>query len=427
MRNQLTNFGQLTRSGFKTSDQVQGQGAGRSRKRSIHGYVSIYRRCATQPLGLRWGFETISKSGICLAVIIGLFFGCASHRQADQQNSGPKRITDLSISQNSEALVVIIKANQSLIYTANRLDLPMGVLLYFPDTSLDLAGRVYTAPDNEVISSIKANEIVEDKTTSTRIFVAFKKDTPYELSPDVSGLRITFPKTAELPVEPKPLKKLAETIPPTTGTTPKAAPIARHLKQVTATPLKNNIAVNIIADGTIKNYRSFTLDQPARIVFDLYNLKSPYNAQQIIEVGSKWVKRVRHFGHPDKVRLVLETNHNYQKKYSAFPKDTGLLIHVGDIPAAAAAAGPTEIDDSAGTKQVTLTWDNVPGATSYNVYWSASPGVNRHNGNKISNIKDPTATIKGLKPGTTYYFVVTTVKGSAESPESEELSFTVGE
>ena len=68
------------RSALKTSDQVQGQGAGRSRKRSIHVYVSIYRRSATQPLGLlsplnnlsirceiplhkagRWGFDTTSK------------------------------------------------------------------------------------------------------------------------------------------------------------------------------------------------------------------------------------------------------------------------------------------------------------------------------------------------------------------------------
>jgi hypothetical protein len=48
------------RSGFKTSDQVQGQGAGRSGKRSIHRHVSIYRRSATQPLGLRWDFETTS-------------------------------------------------------------------------------------------------------------------------------------------------------------------------------------------------------------------------------------------------------------------------------------------------------------------------------------------------------------------------------
>jgi len=51
----------IARSDFKTSDQVQGQGAGRSRKRSIHGYVSIYWRRATQVLGLRWGFETTSN------------------------------------------------------------------------------------------------------------------------------------------------------------------------------------------------------------------------------------------------------------------------------------------------------------------------------------------------------------------------------
>ncbi len=272
------------------------------------------------------------RPGLYLAVVIGLFFGCASHQPADERGTGPKRITDLLISQNSEELVVTIKTNQSINYTASRLDLPMGVLLYFPDTSLDLARRVYTLSDNEAISSIKANEIVEDKTTSARIFVVFKKDTPYDLSPDLSGLRITFPKTTDLSLDPKPQKKLAETIAPTTGTIPKALPVASHLKQVTATPLKNNIAVNIIADGTIKNYKSFTLDHPARIVFDLYNLKSPYKEQQIIEVGSKWVKRVRHFGHPDKVRLVLETEDNYQKKYSALPKDTGLLIQWATSP-----------------------------------------------------------------------------------------------
>ena len=383
-------------------------------------------------MGLRWDFETISKPVICLALMIGLFFGCASHRPADEGASGLKRITDLSISQDSDALVINIKANRSIIYTANRMDLPMGVLLYFPDTALGLTRRIYTISGNEAVSSVKADEIAEDKATSTRIFVAFKKDTPYELSPEESGLRITFPKTTDLPVEtklpePEPQKKPVEVIAPKTEMIPRALPVARarYLKQVTATPLKNNIAINIIADGTIKDYESFTLDQPPRIVFDLYALRSPYKAQQIIEVGSKWVKRVRHFGHPDKVRLVLETTKNYQKKYSAFPKDTGLLIHVGDITTAADKDRPAETAESSGNKQVILSWGFVPQADSYNVYWSASPGVNRQNGNKISNITDTTTTIKGLKAGTTYYFVVTTVKGSAESRESEELSFTV--
>ncbi len=87
-------------------------------------------------------------------------------------------------------------------------------------------------------------------------------------------------------------------------------------------------------------------------------------------------------------------------------------------------AKQTTSEDKLATGQVTLTWDKVPNATSYNVYWSESPGVNRHNGNKISNVKIP-VTVTGLKRGTTYYFVVTEVNEFGESKESEELVYTV--
>ena len=39
----------------------KGKAPGRSGKRSILGYVSIYRRPATRPLGLRWDVETTSR------------------------------------------------------------------------------------------------------------------------------------------------------------------------------------------------------------------------------------------------------------------------------------------------------------------------------------------------------------------------------
>jgi hypothetical protein len=125
--------------------------------------------------------------------------------------------------------------------------------------------------------------------------------------------------------------------------------------------------------------------------------------------------------------LVIETHKNYVSIYLAIPTDKSLLIHVGKIPAFSNQARQTESDAGSGTGRVKLAWDDVPDATSYNVYWSASPGVTRQNGNKISGIKNPTATIKGLRPGATYYFVVTTVKGASESWESEELSLTVTE
>jgi fibronectin type 3 domain-containing protein len=78
------------------------------------------------------------------------------------------------------------------------------------------------------------------------------------------------------------------------------------------------------------------------------------------------------------------------------------------------------------TRDVTLAWDDVPNATSYNIYWRDKAGVTRKNGTKISNVKNP-HEIKGLKKGGKYYFIVTAVNVSGESKESEEISFTVGQ
>ena len=79
---------------------------------------------------------------------------------------------------------------------------------------------------------------------------------------------------------------------------------------------------------------------------------------------------------------------------------------------------------SSGKGQATLAWDNVPDAISYNIYWRNQPGVTKHNGEKIANVKNP-HTLKDLIAGKTYYLVVTAVSKSGESSISEEISHTV--
>ena len=74
--------------------------------------------------------------------------------------------------------------------------------------------------------------------------------------------------------------------------------------------------------------------------------------------------------------------------------------------------------------KVTLSWDEVHDATSYNVYFSTQPGsilVNRH---KIQNAANP-ITIVDLEPGTTYYFTVTVVDDFGEGQMSKEISYRV--
>ncbi|MDH4216036.1 MAG: S8 family serine peptidase [Gallionella sp.] len=70
-----------------------------------------------------------------------------------------------------------------------------------------------------------------------------------------------------------------------------------------------------------------------------------------------------------------------------------------------------------------ISWTEVSGASSYNVYWSTASGVNRTNTTKITRANTPQAHT-GLSNGTTYYYVVTALNAGGESAESAQASAT---
>ncbi len=260
-----------------------------------------------------------------------LLQGCAANKAAEGKAEGEKRITAITTHEEAGSTKVTVSGNQMLTYTSIKQVFPLGVLFHFPETSLENIQPEYTPADNSIITLIKATEIKEeDKTTTSRIFIALNKDVPYDISPGDAGLQIAFPKTAVVAAAAEPAATAEKPSPPAVK---KSVPAATRIKSVAATPLQKNIVITVSADGIIKNYKSFTIDDPPRIVIDLYKLKSPFAKEQRLAVTSKWVRQVRHFGHPDKVRLVLDTYKPYLSKFSATPVDSGLLIHVGTVPA----------------------------------------------------------------------------------------------
>jgi hypothetical protein len=70
---------------------------------------------------------------------------------------------------------------------------------------------------------------------------------------------------------------------------------------------------------------------------------------------------------------------------------------------------------------MTLTWDAVAGASSYNLYWRTTTGVTKWNGTKIAGVTNP-YNQTGLTPGTTYYYVLTAVTSGVESADSNEAN-----
>jgi type IV pilus assembly protein PilQ len=296
---------------------------------------------------------------IPLLTLIAWFAGCASNKAGDVKAMGAKRITAITTRVTADSVIVAIDGNQPLTYTAIKQVFPMGVLFHFPETSLDKVKTVTTPAANEIIGSVKATELVEGKSTTSRIFIVMKADAPYELKPQDSELQVVFPKGASpapAAAEPVTEEPIAEQAAPK-----KALPEASRIESITATALKNNVIVNVKADGTIKNYKSFTIDdKDPRIVFDLYQIKSPFEKEQRIPVQSKWVRQVRHFGYPDKVRLVVDTQKTYLDKYSASPTDNGLLIHIGNVPTVAQTAKAPEAEKAPAAKAAAVVESGKP-------------------------------------------------------------------
>ena len=86
-------------------------------------------------------------------------------------------------------------------------------------------------------------------------------------------------------------------------------------------------------------------------------------------------------------------------------------------------AAPESILSTGGNTQVSLSWGEASGATTYNIYWSTAAGVRKQTGTKISDVTSMFYH-SGLTNGTTYFYVVTAVNQYGESSESREVSAT---
>ncbi|RPH52334.1 MAG: type IV pilus secretin family protein [Desulfobacteraceae bacterium] len=114
-----------------------------------------------------------------------------------------------------------------------------------------------------------------------------------------------------------------------------APQIATRIESITLDKSGNGTVIEVKSDGMINDFKSSTIDStpnlPARIIFDIINVKSPFKKEQIVKANTKWVSQIRHYSSADKVRIVLDTKNKYLKSFSAKPVPNGLLISVGPM------------------------------------------------------------------------------------------------
>jgi chitin-binding protein len=103
---------------------------------------------------------------------------------------------------------------------------------------------------------------------------------------------------------------------------------------------------------------------------------------------------------------------------SANLRSAFLQVTPGNVPTT-----PTGVAAVSGDGQVTLNWSAVSGATGYNVKRSTTNGGPYANVN-TSPVTATTFTNTGLTNGTTYFYVITALNASGESPVSTQVSAT---
>lgn len=92
----------------------------------------------------------------------------------------------------------------------------------------------------------------------------------------------------------------------------------------------------------------------------------------------------------------------------------------GDTPGIPPAPGNLVVATVTSTG-LSISWDTVTNASSYNLYWSENQGVTVGSENKVENATNP-YTHTALESGKTYYYIVTAVNSLGESAASDEVS-----
>ncbi|MFW5639551.1 MAG: type IV pilus secretin PilQ [Thermodesulfobacteriota bacterium] len=274
-----------------------------------------------------------------LLAINGAALGASGESSA---SGGTKRITNIKTVEHPNTIDVLIGGNQPLTYTTVKQSSPPALLLYFSNTSLQTSQNVFI-PANPILHSINASEISRNGQT-TKLQILLKDNAPYQVTREENGVRISFgsgSRTLHAPTQASesmpsneayrtpnaPPPAAPENVPPAAGNG--SFHTASRLQSVYAAKFGDSLKVFVGADGMITNYRSFTIDRPARIVFDIFNIQSPYEGEKVIPVNTRWVSQIRYHSYPDRVRVVLDTQSTYLDHFSAHPVENGLLIHMG--------------------------------------------------------------------------------------------------
>ncbi|MDY0361565.1 MAG: type IV pilus secretin PilQ [Desulforegulaceae bacterium] len=348
---------------------------------------------------------------LALLFVVLILFGCSSKKDSGTEPGTDDRAVESSVSnedvekknivsvfaevQNGLTYINII-GDSELIYSAVKEKEPDAIVLYFPDTffNSDLSSRTYS---EGALKNIEFKQ--EENDAKIRFFI--ESDLPYEVTKEGYNLIVKIDSSIETKTDdsvsaeeksPEVVEKV-EVAPETSYAE------ASRFEDIEFFEEKEFFKIKILADGAIKKYNSFTLNNPPRIVFDLVNISSPYTNVQKLDLNNKWAKSLRHYANSSRLRLVIDSRGKWLNNYGSQETKDGLEIFIG------------KRDEN-----------NILKAESEPVEYEASSVIVSNNNDKDASLKS--LDFSALEDGRSKVIIETSTKVEykAEKPEADKLA-----
>jgi type IV pilus assembly protein PilQ len=250
-------------------------------------------------------------------------------------------LTDVTVGRQGEATVVNLHGLSAASFSAFQGERPQRVVV-------DLAGvesQGVKSPISVFDGVVEEISVAEFKggtgDTATRVEMVVAAEVDFEVKPAGDDLEIRMtPHASETSMdsEAHPEGATAESADASGSKPAAAAGNAMHLLGVAAFDAPEGTAIRLTTDGALTGVKSFTLEDPPRLVIDLPGLQNQERRNEI-QVGSAEVGKIRVGQHDDKVRIVIDAGSQAALEgRHLMPAADGLLVSFGNADATALMA-----------------------------------------------------------------------------------------
>lgn len=232
---------------------------------------------------------------------------------------------------------VVVKASGPLKYTVFKLSEPSRIVVDMPFVNISKVSSPITVDNNFITQITVISYGTEDNIG--RLVIGLKEGVAHDVKSGENSILVSLKaETAQPPAAvaaaaaPK-----AEEKPQAASASKAEAKTASKITKLEFSQDGGNTVITVIADGSLGNYNSFALENPSRIIVDVWGVTNATGQKAFSAKESKHVKVIRFGDYKDKLRLVIDLSGKKPTPYAVNKEDGSLVMIIGEGASASAS------------------------------------------------------------------------------------------